>query len=143
MISTTLILANLIWIFYSLLEGVREGFYWHYENMSKKECDFNINPVFNIQRTMVISMMAGVLVHITGWFSLLSILCMILMFSFFHNGVYYYTRNKLSEGKYEKGWTDESITFPSYFTFLLKYNKRMSAFIFGLVAQIFVYIFLL
>jgi hypothetical protein len=82
MILTTLILTNLIWILYSLLEGVREGFYWHYENMSKKECDFNINPVFNIQRTMVIAMMAGVLVHITGWFSLLSILCMILMFSF-------------------------------------------------------------
>ena len=143
MILTTLILTNLIWILYSLLEGVREGFYWHYENMSKKECDFNINPVFNIQRTMVIIMMAGVLVHITGWFSLLSILCMILMFSFFHNGVYYYTRNKLSDGRYQKGWRDESKTFPIYFTLLLKYNRRMSAFIFGLVAQIFVYIFLL
>ena len=143
MILTTLILTNLIWILYSLLEGVREGFYWHYENMSKKECDFNINPVFNIQRTMVIIMMAGVLVHITGWFSLLSILCMILMFSFFHNGVYYYTRNKLSDVRYQKGWRDESKTFPSYFTLLLKYNRRMSAFIFGLVAQIFVYIFLL
>lgn len=143
MILLTLILSNLVWILYSLLEGVREGFYWHYENSSKRVCEFNINPVFNTQRILTLCLIGIFLVQNLGFYSILSIICMIFMFSYFHNGVYYYTRNKLSEGLYSKGWKDESRTFPSYFTFLLKYNKRTAAFIIGLVAQIFVYIFLL
>jgi hypothetical protein len=64
------------------------------------------------------------------------------MFSFFHNGTYYYTRNKLSGKTYEKGWKDESRTFPP-FTPLMTYNKRTIAMSIGILAQFFIYLFLL
>lgn len=143
MILTTLLITNLLWIIYSITEGVREGFYWNYENKSKRVCDFNINPVFNLQRIIVLTLMGGFLVHTLGLFSLLSLVCMILMFSFFHNGTYYYTRNKLQSGVYPKGWFDESKSFPPFHTSLYTYKKRTISLILGLATQIFVYIFLL
>jgi hypothetical protein len=141
MILSTLIIMNLIWIGYSITEGIREGFYWHYENISKKICDFDVNPIFNIQRVLVLLISSGFMVHILGWYSLLSLLSMILMFSFFHNGTYYYTRNKLN-GLYPKGWSDESKTFPS-FTPLMTYKKRTIAMVVGVLSQVFIYLFLL
>lgn len=142
MVLITLIIMNLIWVGYSLTEGIREGFYWHYENISKKVCDFDINPVFNLQRALVLLISGGFMVQILGWYSLLSLLSMILMFSFFHNGTYYYTRNKLSGKIYEKGWKDESRTFPP-FTPLMTYNKRTLAMGIGILSQVFIYLFLL
>lgn len=142
MVLITLIIMNLIWVGYSLTEGIREGFYWHYENISKKVCDFDVNPVFNLQRALVLLISGGFMVQILGWYSLLSLLSMILMFSFFHNGTYYYTRNKLSGKIYEKGWKDESRTFPP-FTPLMTYNKRTLAMGIGILAQVFIYLFLL
>jgi hypothetical protein len=142
MVLITLIIMNLIWVGYSLTEGIREGFYWHYENISKKVCDFDVNPVFNLQRALVLLISGGFMVQILGWYSLLSLLSMVLMFSFFHNGTYYYTRNKLSGKIYEKGWKDESRTFPP-FTPLMTYNKRTLAMGIGILAQVFIYLFLL
>ena len=143
MILTTLLLTNIVWIVYSLTEGIREGFYWHYENSCKRVCDFNVNPIFNLQRTLILLITSIVMVDKIGWYSLLSSICMILIFSFFHNGTYYHTRNKLSNGDlYPKGWCDESRTFPP-FTPLIKYNKRTIAMVIGVLSQVFIYLFLL
>ena len=114
MVLTTLLLTNIVWIVYSLTEGVREGFYWHYENNSRRVCNFDINPIFNLQRALVLLITGGFMVHTLGWFSLFSLACMFLMFNFFHNGTYYYTRNKLDDRFYPKRWTDESKTFPKF-----------------------------
>ena len=54
MVLMTLIMMNIVWIGYSLTEGIREGFYWHYENISKKVCDFDVNPLFNLQRAFLL-----------------------------------------------------------------------------------------
>ena len=83
MILITLILTNLIWVGYALTEGVREGFYWHYENNSRRVCDFDINPIFNLQRVLVMLITGGFMVHTLGWFSLLCLVCIFLMFNFF------------------------------------------------------------
>ena len=139
----TLLITNLIWILYSLTEGVREGFYWNYESQSKRVCEFDINPIFNSQRIIVLILIGGILVHSLGLYSLLSVVCMILMFSFFHNGTYYYTRNKLQKGLYPKGWCDESKTFPPFYTGLHTYTRRTISMIVGLSVQIFIYLFLL
>jgi len=142
MVLVTLLITNLIWIIYSLTEGMREGFYWHYECQSKKVCDFNVNPMFNIQRGLVLTLIGGFLIHTLGIYSLLIILCMVPMFSYFHNGTYYYTRNKLNERFYPKRWTDESKTFPPYAP-LLTYKKRTLLMSIGFLAQVFIYLFLL
>ena len=142
MVLITLLITNLIWIAYSLTEGVREGFYWHYENNSKRVCNFNINPIFNLQRGLVVLKTGGFLTYTLGLFSLLSLIGMVLIFPFFHNGTYYHTRNKLDERFYPKRWKDESKTFPP-FTALISYNKRAIAMILGLTSQVFIYLFLL
>lgn len=142
MILTTLIIMNILWIIYSITEGIREGFYWHYENQSKKVCDFDVNPIFHIQRILVLLISSKFMVHTLGWYSVLSILCMVLMFSFFHNGAYYYTRNKLQKDLYTKGWKDESKT-PPILTGLITYSKRTILMSIGFLAQVFIYLFLL
>jgi hypothetical protein len=142
MVLITLLITNLIWIAYSLSEGVREGFYWHYENNSKRVCNFNINPIFNLQRALVLSIIGGFLFYTIGSFSLLSLVGMFLIFPFFHNGSYYQTRNKLDERFYPKRWMAESRTFPP-FTSLISYNKRSIAMILGISSQVFIYLFLL
>jgi hypothetical protein len=143
MVLITLLITNLIWISYSLMEGVREGFYWNYENISKRVCEFDINRIYTLQRSLVLTLIGGFLVYTLGWYSLISLVSMIVMFSFFHNGTYYYTRNKLQPGIYSKGWSDESRTFPPFWTGLCKYNRRTTAMIIGLAVQVFVYLFLL
>ncbi len=142
MVLLTLILTNIIWVGYSLTEGIREGFYWNYENKNKRVCDFDINPIFNLQRFLVLLVTGGLLVFTLGYFSLFSLACMILMFPFFHNGTYYYTRNKLDSNFYPKRWTDESKTFPP-FSALTSYKRRTFAMSVGLLLQIFIYLFLL
>ena len=143
MIIITLLLANLIWIAYSMIDGFREGFYWHYRNNSRRTCEFEINRIFSLQRSLVILLISGFLVHILGWFSLISTISMIMLFSYFHNGTYYLTRNKLDDKMYPMRWKDESRTLPVFYSGLMKYNKRTVLMILGLVIQIFVYIFLL
>ena len=143
MIMITLLLTNLIWIAYSMIDGFREGFYWHYRNNSRRTCEFEINRIFSLQRSLVILLIAGFLVHTLGWFSLISTISMIMLFSYFHNGTYYLTRNKLGDKMYPMRWKDESRTLPVFYSGLMKYNKRTVLMILGLVIQIFVYIFLL
>lgn len=142
MILLLLILTNLIWVGYSLTEGIREGFYWNYENKSKKVCDFNVNPVFNLQRLLVTLVTGGFLVHILGHYSLLCLLSMVIMFPFFHNGTYYYTRNKLDDRFYPKRWSDESVTIPPYAP-LMSYKKRTVLMCVGILFQVFTYVFLI
>lgn len=142
MTLSILILINLVWTFYSVTEGSREGFYWHYENLSKRVCDFDVNKIYNIQRFVVWNLFMILLYFILGGVSLFISLCLFLQFSYFHNGTYYYTRNKLGGRVYDKGWKDESKTFPP-FTPLMKYSKRTSALIIGIISQIFIYLYLL
>ncbi len=142
MVLTTIVLMNLLWIAYSLTEGIREGFYWHYENKSKRVCDFDVNPMFHIQRVLVLILTGGFMVHTLGWYSLLSLASIMMMFGFFHNGSYYYTRNKLDKEIYQKGWKDESKTFP-HLSILTTYNKRTITMCVGILAQVFIYLFLL
>ena len=126
-----------------MIDGFREGFYWHYRNNSRRTCEFEINRIFSLQRSLVILLIAGFLVHTLGWFSLISTISMIMLFSYFHNGTYYLTRNKLDDKMYPMRWKDESRTLPVFYSGLMKYNKRTVLMILGLVIQIFVYIFLL
>ena len=143
MIIITLLLTNLIWIAYSMIDGFREGFYWHYRNNSRRTCEFEINRIFSLQRSLVILLIAGFLVYTLGWFSLISTISMIMLFSYFHNGTYYLTRNKLDDKMYPMRWKDESRTLPVFYSGLMKYNKRTVLMVLGLLIQIFVYIFLL
>ncbi len=88
-----MIITNLVWVAYSILEGLREGFYWHFKggsrpSLSSKDCKFEIHPVFALQRGLVLLVIGGLLYYTIGLYAIASVLSMMLIFSFFHNGTY-------------------------------------------------------
>jgi hypothetical protein len=139
----TLILANIIWMMYSMLEGLREGFYWHFKSTSKRDCKFEIHPIFALQRGLVLLIIGGLLYYTIGIYSLTSIIDMALIFSFFHNGTYYYTRNKLDNNLYQLKWKDQSTTSTAKLTKIMTYRNRTIFMVLGVLLEVFIYIFLI
>jgi len=135
-----LIFINLIWIFYSLLEGYREAFYWHYKNSNsniiKEELDIHI--IFSTQRGIVLILIGLLLFNYFKWISILYVLSLMLIFSFFHNGMYYKFRNKLN-GSYKLGWKDQSTTSTAKMTKIMTYRNRTLFMILGFLIEIFLY----
>jgi hypothetical protein len=143
MIILTIILINLSWIAYSMADGFREGFYWHFRRNSRRGCDFEINQVFGLQRLLVILLISMFMMYSIGYLSIFISVCLSMIFSFFHNGTYYLTRNKLDDKRYPNKWKDESRTFPVFYSGLMSYRKRTILMVLGIVTEIFIYIFLL
>lgn len=137
-----LTIANLIWILYSVFEGVREGFYWKYKSTNNKESQFEVYPIFSMQRSLVLLLIGVLLFPSIGWFSVISVLSMLLMFSFFHNGTYYKTKNKLDNGLYELGWMDHSPTTKTKITKLMTYRNRTILMIIGVLLEVFMCLFI-
>ena len=133
---------NIAWILYSMLEGLREGFYWHFKSHSKKDCDFEIHPIFSLQRGVVLTLIGILLYTFIGWQSIISVLSMMLIFSLFHNGTYYCTRHKLDESLYPKGWSDQSTTSTAKMTKIMTYRNRTIFMILGVLTQVFMFLFL-
>lgn len=138
-----IIVINLIWILYSILEGFREGFYWHFKANSRRDCNFEIHPIFSLQRGIVLLLAGWGLFLTMGWISVISIISMMLIFSFFHNGTYYKTRNKLDDRLYPNGWSDQSTTSTAKMTKIMTYRNRTVFMIIGIIFQIFMFLFLI
>jgi hypothetical protein len=139
-----LILTNLIWILYSISEGFKDGFYWFFKVNSKRDCSFEIHPVFAAQRGIVLTIIGSLLCGYIGiTYSLYSVICMALIFSFFHNGTYYTTRNKLDDKTYPLKWSDQSTTSTAKLTNIMTYRNRTIFMILGVLSQVFIYIFLI
>ena len=133
---------NIAWILYSMLEGLREGFYWHFKTNSRRDCNFEIHPIFSLQRGVVLTLIGILLYTFIGWQSIISVVSMMLIFSYFHNGTYYCTRHKLDDRLYEKGWCDQSTTSTAKMTKIMTYRNRTIFMILGVLAQIFMFLFL-
>lgn len=105
------IFFTLLWITYSLFEGIREGFYFHNRANSARQDNFEIHPLFFIQRSIVLILIfVPINIQFGMYNSLLFILVQIFTFSFFHDGIYYVTRNNLDKKLYAKRWFDSSKT---------------------------------
>ncbi len=115
---------GLYWAFviYTIYEGFIQGFLYHYKNqMGRKATEnenYNLHGVYVIQR-LIVSVILCLCISLyssvcdAGLFLLTIALC----YSFFHNGMYYLTRNRLQEGAvlYPKGWKDHSETSTAKF----------------------------
>ena len=131
-----ILITNLLWILYSTLEGFREGFYWHYKNTSRTEYKFEIHPYFTSQRAIIL-ILIGVILYINiNWWSVLNIIGMSLIFSFFHNGSYYYTRNKLDHKLYPLKWMDQSTTSTAKMTKIMTFRNRTIFMFIGVLLQL-------
>jgi hypothetical protein len=133
------LITNILWILYSILEGFREGFYWHFKNISKSTNNFEIHPIFASQRGIILILIGSMLAFSIGWFAILNTVGMVLIFSFFHNGSYYSTRNRIDSNVYPLKWKSQSISSTAKMTKIMTYRNRTIFMVVGLLLQ-FVYL---
>ncbi len=140
----------IIWILYSLLEGKREAIFWHHRI---KSSDYQIfkskdrHPMFMLQRGLVLLVCGLASYYMSGnlWLSFYILLMNMLIFSFFHNGVMYNERNKMSREAnptdsrkwiYLKGWWDQSKTSTAKLTKFMSPISRTIQAILGVIGYV-------
>lgn len=104
------IILLISWIAYAILDGMNDGYFYHYRNTSIKMKHENIHWVYFCKRFIIGALI--IWIH-SLYFSFLNTsifgLSLILLFSFFHNGIYYTIRKKLSDKNlYPKGFWSSS-----------------------------------
>lgn len=102
------ILVFLLWLGFSAIEGVREAYYFFSLVNTKNIISKNLHPVFALQRGIIIAAVLLFSPDICNGFLMAVILS--LIFPFFHDGMYYYIRNKLDFRTYPKRWRDRSLS---------------------------------
>lgn len=111
-------------------------FFYHYRNTSTQLKDENIHWVYFIDRAFILSLIS--ILHYYGFHSYLSTgvysAGLALIFSFFHNGMYYKTRNKLDNNIYTMGWKSNSTC--SEATLEFEWNARVILAITGAIGII-------
>lgn len=138
----TYICVILGWIIYSSIFGYTDAWYWYSANVGKysvKDFKFkDLHPHFFWVRSLVGSIFSLVICEssIINWF--LIMICFGMIFPFFHNGVFYKTRNEIDPTKYPLGFRDMSTTSIAKinFTFLI----RSVIFLIGLIGLFLIYI---
>jgi hypothetical protein len=119
---------------YALLEGYREGYYWHYKVRSNDTSTFDIHPFFSWQRGLflfVLTMYCNI--NEIDYINIVTtLLGTMLMFSFLHNGMYYLTRNKLNSSVYQKRFFAQSSTSTAFWTKFMTPISRTILFVIGL-----------
>lgn len=100
----------ILWIAYSLFEGFREAYYFSVKSKNGAHKNVDEHWFFASQRFAVVLISSiGFFASGLGWHSLLLSFGLCCVFPFFHDGMYYKTRNKL-DGIYTKTWLDHSAT---------------------------------
>lgn len=139
-----LLITFFMWIIYCIIEGFREGYYWHYKNRGDDNNQYDIHKIFSVQRGLVLNTMGllafvtlykitGLLVIMSLFKSVLFILSLMLIFSFIHNGMYYTTRNILDKNIYNLKWKDHSTTSTAKWTKFLTFRNRTIMFALGMI----------
>lgn len=117
-----------IWIWYSVMEGRREAYYYYSAVKTGDSTRFNLHAIFHLQRALVlfVCIISCANVFISVAFAVAMISC----FSYLHNGKYYATRNKLDNSIYPLKWKDDSSSSTAVFE--IQYKERLFMFIIGL-----------
>lgn len=103
-----------VWILVARTEGARDGHFFHDRNTSSNPDKENMHWLFALERFIILSLICWIHVLVNSIFNTgIFALSLALMFSYFHNGEYYRTRNSLDKNVYPKGWFDSSTTSES------------------------------
>lgn len=130
-----LITTLLIWITFATVEGWREALYFHCKaGRTVKTIDEHI--IFTGLRLLVFGLI--VMQDISLWYVFL---CLVLMFPFFHDGMYYTMRNELNGDVYPLRWRDWSTTSTAKLTKWLCWENRLIFFLCGFIWYLYFTIF--
>ena len=141
------------WALYSLIEGYREAYYWHYKINSTDFSDTqkeDLHPIFTVQRGVVLLVLffsLTLILNIVG--ATLILIANSLIFSFIHNGMMYSTRNKLTikmypndktKWIYPNTWLAMSSTSTAKLTKIMTPLTRIILFLLGVSCYAYVFI---
>lgn len=90
-------ISNLIWMFYCLTEGVREGFFNHYKNTFRNRINYNFKKMFLLQRLLVLLATGGIMLYTIGTIGIPFVVGQVLMFHFIHKLSYNCVEKKIEE----------------------------------------------
>ncbi len=130
-------IANIIWILYSMLEGLREGFFEYYKYKSKREITFNTKVIFNTQRILVLLSTGIVLFYTIGWLSILFTIANFFIFRYFHKIILNQTIKKLNQKVSTKETKEEELILD------ILDGKKTPMIILGVTMQVFIYLFMM
>ena len=131
-----IILITILWIVYICIEGYREAWYFYNQVNNKNGIKKELHPIFTIQRITVFTLLLLIIKSIL-WYKLLMItIALTILSPFFHDGSYYYFRNKI-DNAYPKGWLSQSTTSTAITTKYLTPTIRIVGFVVGLSLIIF------
>lgn len=100
----------LIWIAFALVSGILEAFYFSKKQKHVELWDMNIHYWFTVVRIIVAYLIVMVILFQVGKLEcLLFSIIMILIFPWFHDGMYYTTRELIKKGTYKLYWIDQSL----------------------------------
>jgi hypothetical protein len=126
-----------LFILYALIEGYREAYYWYFKS---KVGGSNKTVLFDLDLHAFFSVQRGIVFYLFFLFyqDLAIILSFLLMFSFFHNGVYYLTRSFIAKDNGEKDpyplrFFDQSKTSTALTTKFFTPEMRTILFVVGFV----------
>lgn len=121
-----------------MLEGLLQAHY--YDLMPSNHSNHrNLHPYYMLARMCVGILIWGVLVERTDIIlASVYVICLSCMFSFFHNGTYYYIRNYLNPDVYKQKWWDHSETSSALIE--LGTGFRTALAVIGFIGTVFVYI---
>ena len=128
----SIVIANLIWILYSMSEGIREGFFNHYKKISRQDNTSNTKIIFMTQRILVLLATGALMSHTIGWISIPFLIAQYFIFKYFHKLVFEKTINHLDHKKFIDIHPTPKVDV-----------KKTTPMLLGLFIQVFVYIFLI
>jgi hypothetical protein len=132
-----ILLCTILFCLYAALEGHRESRHFYYRVSSTRQDNYNEHAIFAIQRFIAWIPFEYVMFDSSNILTALNGVFLGFMFILWHDGVYYWTYNKLS-GIYPLGFWDQSKTSNSWMDKhdLCNPVMRITYFVIGVVGLI-------
>ncbi len=135
-----LFISILLWILYALISGYSEAGYWYYKyNGESLALPKYEHELWSLMRGILLLLIFYGYYSLFGWYAILGIIGLACMFPYFHDGMYYYQRNKY-DGSYPSGWRSTSRTSTAnmtidYRTRLMMFTYLSTLFIFSMISN--------
>lgn len=105
----TIIISTFIWILHTELNAIVQAYYYALFPSEKKHPD--LHPIYVAIRALILGLILWNTWYGLGWIlTTIYGICLSCIYSFFHNGTYYWMRNKIDDKVYNKGFWDSSNT---------------------------------
>jgi len=128
--SLDIFILYIIWIVYIFFESAREANLRYQKITSKANMDIKTHVIHNVQKIMFLLVCMLLLCSRIGWYSIPSIISMILILPYLHNNTYYLFREKLEQNKNCELSCEEK---PSFY---MNCKIRKKLFVIGCILQI-------